>query len=42
VAELSVTTDGMAGEELASLILSMKKYRFHPRGVLPYEIELEK
>jgi len=39
-AELLVTTEGMAGEELGALLLRMKKYGFKTGDVTPYLVEV--
>jgi hypothetical protein len=39
-AELSVSTEGMPGDQLSALMLQMKTYRFLPSQVSPYLVEL--
>lgn len=39
-AELTVVTEGMAGDELAATLLRMKKYPFMMNAVMPYAVEL--
>ncbi|MFH1725504.1 MAG: hypothetical protein ABII00_12915 [Elusimicrobiota bacterium] len=39
-AELTVTTEGLAGDELAALLLRMKKYSLRIRAVTPYVVEV--
>ncbi|MBI4422501.1 MAG: hypothetical protein HY554_02170 [Elusimicrobia bacterium] len=39
--ELQVTTDDVAGEELAAMVLRMKKFQFTARSVTPYEVEVD-
>ena len=39
-AELTVVTEGMAGDELAAALLRMRKYSFMMNAVMPYAVEL--
>jgi len=39
-AEYSVTTEGMAGDQLGALLMSMKKYRLQASSVTPYLVEV--
>lgn len=39
-AEFSVTAEKMAGDELAALMLAMKKYKLQARSVTPYAVEV--
>ena len=39
-AELTVVTEGMAGDELAAALLRMKKYSFMMNAVMPYAVEV--
>lgn len=41
VAELAVTGDGVAGEELAALLVRMKRHKIVVRSVSPYLVEVE-
>jgi len=39
-AELKVTTEGFAGDELAGMLSRMKRYKFTTKSVTPYRVEV--